>query len=213
VGRSAKSKARKPAALPIDPDARISILEAFQRLRRHCGGVRTLAREQLDAALRLGGDVPGGVRLWAGDTIVDPNWYAQHLQVAAKISDGQWSVEFEQGGARLVDPRSCLWSVSAADIDALIKLEQESKGQGLPAHAKRGPKPHDWELFKAKFYLLLYDDDVPAHGDINIQRYADRLMTWGRNNFGEETTPEQASMRAKVAEWKPLWQRLRDANK
>ena len=38
-------------------------------------------------------------------------------------------------------------------------------------------------------------------------------MTWGRNNFGEKKTPEQATMRAKVAEWKPLWERVKGASK
>jgi hypothetical protein len=83
----------------------------------------------------------------------------------------------------------------------------------LPIHTKRGPKPYEWELFKAKFYLLLDDDDVPAHNDINVQYYADRLMTWGYNNLGKKATPEQASMRKKVAEWKPLWKSLKGFNK
>jgi hypothetical protein len=77
-----------------------------------------------------------------------------------------------------------------------------------------GAKPYEvWELYKAKFYLLLYEDDVPVHANINVSNYAKRLMAWGYNNFGEEETPEQASMRAKVAEWKPLWERLKGANK
>jgi DNA helicase HerA-like ATPase len=182
-----------------------------------------------------------------------------------------------------VGPGPYPWSVSAADIDALIKLEQEATitldkleqeskitlgkleqeskvirealitlerleqeskitkealdklkqglerelkvtkktldklkqgvGQGLPADAKRGRKPYDWELFKAKFYLMLDDNDVPAHTDVNVQHYADKLMTWGRNNVGGKETPEQAAMRKKVAEWKPLWKRLKGFNK
>jgi hypothetical protein len=80
-------------------------------------------------------------------------------------------------------------------------------------HTKRGPKPYDWELYKAKFYLLLDDDDVSAHADINASDYAERLMTWGRNSFGEKETPEQAAMREKVAEWRSLWARLRGAKK
>jgi hypothetical protein len=82
-----------------------------------------------------------------------------------------------------------------------------------PIHARPGPKPYDWELYKAKFYLMLDDDDVAAHAKINVSDYADRLMTWGRNNFGKKKTPEQAAMRAKIGEWKSLWERLKNANK
>jgi len=102
---------------------------------------------------------------------------------------------------------------------ALALLPQEAAEKAEPripdasTRARRGPKPFDWELYKAKFYLMLDDDDVPAHSDINASYYADRLMTWGRNNFGEKETPEQAAMREKVAEWKPLWQRLKGASK
>src|SRR5262245_56012427 len=81
----------------------------------------------------------------------------------------------------------------------------------LSARARRGRKPHDWELYRAKFYLMLDNDDVLAYADINISDYADRLMTWGRNNF--DKSPEQAAMREKIAEWKPLWQRLKGASK
>ena len=90
---------------------------------------------------------------------------------------------------------------------ALALLPQEAAEKAEPripdasTRARRGPKPFDWELYKAKFYLMLDDDDVPAHSDINASYYADRLMTWGRNNFGEKETPEQAAMREKVAEW------------
>jgi len=254
-------------------DARLSIPAAFQRLLPHYGGAAHLTGERFDGALRIGGDTPGGVRLWVGDTVVDPNWYAGHMRVAVKpASNDQWSAELEPSGLRPVEPGPYSWSVSAADIDALIrreqeaaitldKLEQESKtisevlitldrlgqeskitketlnklkqgleqelkvtketldklkrdvGQRLAAPAKRGRKPYDWELFKAKFYLMLDDDDVPAYADIDASDYAERLMTWGNNNLGEEETPKQAAMREKVAEWKPLWKRLKDFNK
>jgi hypothetical protein len=83
----------------------------------------------------------------------------------------------------------------------------------LLGHARRGPKPYDWELYKAKFYLLLDNDDVPAHGEINISDYAGRLMTWGNNNLEEGETPGDAAMRGKVKDWVPLWRRLKSLNK
>jgi hypothetical protein len=85
--------------------------------------------------------------------------------------------------------------------------------QNLAGRARRGRKPYEWELYKAKFYLMLDDDDVSAHADINVSRYADRLMTWGQNNFGEENTPKVTQMRDNVAEWKSLWPVLKNANK
>jgi hypothetical protein len=254
--------------MPSDaPDARLSIPEAFQRLLQLYGSAR-VAGQRFDEALRVGDNAHGGVRLWAGDTAVDPEWYARHMRVRVRaVSDDQWSAELEPTGVRPVELPSS-WSVSATDIDALIRLEQEAaiasdrleqelkiirealitlgtleqnskvteetldklkqgleqaKGaldklkrdvsRSLPAHAKRGRKPYDWELYRAKFYLMLDDDDVPAHADINVSGYADRLMSWGRSNFGEKETPEQAQMRENVANWKPLWGRLKNVNK
>jgi hypothetical protein len=77
------------------------------------------------------------------------------------------------------------------------------------ASTKRGRKPYEWELYKVKFYLMLDNDDVAAHADINASSYAGRLMIWGQNNFGEEEIPGQTVMREKVAEWTPLYRRLR----
>src|SRR5262245_31388536 len=51
----------------------------------------------------------------------------------------------------------------------LALLPQEAAEKAKPripdasTRAKRGPKPFDWELYKAKFYLMLDDNDVPAH--------------------------------------------------
>jgi hypothetical protein len=79
---------------------------------------------------------------------------------------------------------------------------------------RRGRKPFDWEIYKAKFYLMLYDDDVSVYGDINIRHYADRLITWGQNNFGEEQkVPEDPTMRKKISEWLPMWRTVVSADK
>jgi hypothetical protein len=245
------------------PDARLSIPEAFQRLLPHYGAAR-LTRQRLHEALQIGGDdAPGGVRLWVGDKIIDPQWYTDHMHVVVRAG----SVELEPTGARPVEG-PYQWNVLAADIDALIKLEQEAAvaldrleqelrtireilvtldrleqdskdtkraldelrqglgraegtldklkqnvGRGLSARAKTGPKPYDWDLYMVKFYLMLDNDDVAAHANINASDYAGRLMLWGRNNFGARKTPEQTAMREKVTGWKPLWDRLKDANK
>jgi hypothetical protein len=54
---------------------------------------------------------------------------------------------------------------------------------------------------------MLYDDDVPAYAEINVDDYADKLMTWGKRNH--EATPGRESMRLHIVEWTPLWRRLR----
>ena len=119
-------------------------------------------------------------------------WYSTHPAMPAAVADRQ--------------PRAAGEIAEKAEPSAVADHESE-----LSTRARRGRKPHDWELYKAKFYLMLDNDDVPAYADINISDYADRLMTWGRNNF--DKSPEQAAMRENVAEWKPLWQRLKGASK
>jgi hypothetical protein len=80
--------------------------------------------------------------------------------------------------------------------------------------SKRGPKGYDtWELFKARLYLDLYDEDVKAFDNIDIEERADQLMLWGQNHphIGASKTPKQAAMRAKIAEWIQLWPLIRQA--
>jgi hypothetical protein len=77
---------------------------------------------------------------------------------------------------------------------------------------RRGPKGYDdWELFKSRFYLNLYDADVPANANINIDQQAADLMLWGQNHpmIGAKRTPKASAMRAKISEWAPLWRILR----
>jgi hypothetical protein len=129
-------------------------------------------------------------------------------------AEGVWiEPPFEEGqrvciGRASLDERYSTHLEIAEKAEPSAVADHESE---LSARARRGRKPHDWELYRAKFYLMLDNDDVLAYADINISDYADRLMTWGRNNFGK--SPEQAAMRKKVAEWKPLWQRLKGASK
>jgi len=83
----------------------------------------------------------------------------------------------------------------------------------LSTQARRGRKfVYDWELYKAKFFLMLDNDDVPANDDIDVHHYADELRTWSSKN-GEEKIPDDSTMRAKITEWKPLWRRLKSLNK
>jgi hypothetical protein len=77
------------------------------------------------------------------------------------------------------------------------------------SRTKRGPNGYyNWELFQARFYLNLYDDDVPANANINIEQ---NLMLWGQNHpdIGEENTPKSTAMRKKIAQWGQLWPLLK----
>jgi hypothetical protein len=77
---------------------------------------------------------------------------------------------------------------------------------------RRGPKGYEgWELFQSRFYLNLYDDDVPANASINIDQRAEELMLWGQNHpdIGEEKTPGGTAMREKVKQWARHWPLLK----
>jgi hypothetical protein len=98
-------------------------------------------------------------------------------------------------------------------------LEKGAAEEAAPSEATdhelessaRGRRPYDiWELYKAKFYLMLDDDDVAPHININVSHYAGRLLTWGSiNNFRE--VPAPSTMRGYVTEWKALWPQLKAA--
>jgi hypothetical protein len=113
------------------PDIRLSVPEAFQRFLHPYEGAGHFAGEQLDEAMRIGGGAPRGVRSWFGDALVDPNSYGRHFGVLTKeLPDNQWDVKIWPKGPP-VDPRFAeqgLWSVSANDVDARIRLEQEAAG-------------------------------------------------------------------------------------
>jgi hypothetical protein len=153
-----------------------------------------------------------------GRTVCSPLNPAEGVWIEPPFEEGRVCI----GRARLDARYSTHPAMPAAVADRQLRAAGEIAEKAEPSvvadheselstRARRGRKPHDWELYRAKFYLMLDNDDVPAYADINISDYADRLMTWGRNNF--DKSPEQAAMREKVAEWQLLWQRLKGASK
>jgi hypothetical protein len=80
---------------------------------------------------------------------------------------------------------------------------------GVPKGAKRGPKGYAavWELFKARFYLNLYDNAERADASINVSAEAEKLMVWGPNHphIGTLKTPARTRMEEKIREWMLLW--------
>jgi hypothetical protein len=95
------------------------------------------------------------------------------------------------------------------EIKTLTQVTRE-----LEPATKRGRKvQYDWSVFEIKFYVSLDDDAVAVNDDINVERRADDLMTWGERRLGELKTPKSAAMRAKVTEWAANWRRFKAADK
>jgi hypothetical protein len=102
--------------------------------------------------------------------------------------------------------------VTAGTVDVEALLPAPEPTPVAAEQKRRGPKKkYIWELFMARFFMDLDNDDVPADGDINFAQQAKKLREWGRNHpqIDEENTPSDPAMRAKVTEWASLWPLLR----
>jgi hypothetical protein len=205
------SSENDPAANPID---QLTVDQAFQRLLEHFGKPN-LACDHLDQAVRAGEVILWGREAGASWFRTRPVYFKQQLLIEADERPDGWhaSIEVQAGKIGIKDFELYEWAFASSEIDALCMADRTDKS---PAGAKRGPKEkYDWELFKAQFYLFLYDDDVPPGADINIEQRANDLIEWGSEHpeIGEEKTPSTTRMREKVAEWTPLWKRLRACNR
>jgi hypothetical protein len=204
-----------PAELPLDSPYWLPASEAHRLLAERLSD-RNLAAKDLALAMadrrvavmqRRLVAAPGSDR-----KLVPAEFWGKH-QVYYSTSDRALRVWGVHGHAWF------LWLPNLAEVwpDVFASMPPSPALTADPIvdrESKRGRKPFDdWELFKAKFYLLLYEDDVPAYGDINAHAYARRLVEWGGRNLGEEATPDSNTVRNKIAEWKPLWPRLKVANK
>jgi hypothetical protein len=137
---------------------------------------------------------------------------------APEFLKGRWFFRPRLGELQLSDAGGERWRILlSADAvyqrwPSLRPTPQESNAE--PIGAKRGRKVvYDWEVFKTQFFLCLYDDDVSADADINIESWAARLIEWGSTRLGEKRTPQQSAMRAKISEWVPIWKAAKAVNK
>jgi hypothetical protein len=81
-----------------------------------------------------------------------------------------------------------------------------------PERSRRGPTVmFDWAAIQIQFFWFLFDEDVSANGQINADAWAGRLKEWCDASFGEGASPQQSTIRAKVSEWTPIWQRWKSA--
>ena len=65
-----------------------------------------------------------------------------------------------------------------------------------------GTKPkYDWEAIEAGFHIMACLDDVSRSSNPNKSHYARALTEWAQARFGEENTPDEATIRAKLPEW------------
>jgi hypothetical protein len=109
-----------------------------------------------------------------------------------------------------------VWAVSAEKVEALCKAQGagrvEEQDESSINTSKRGRKQYDtWAVFQGRFYLNLWNDDVPAHSRINLHAQAEKLKLWGQNHpeIGEKNTPGDTQMKAKIKEWLLLWPLIR----
>ena len=112
--RKTKVAAELLAAPKSAPD-RSSVNEAFHlmlaQLQPHA------ARHRLDVALQA-----GEVRLWDNDTVVDLNFIATHLRVAARTEpDGRWIACIEP--TKALERVEYIWTVSRAEVVNLLHRE------------------------------------------------------------------------------------------
>jgi len=145
-------KNRKPAAVPAD--VRITVNEAFQNLLLRLGKPHVV-RARLNAAIRA-----GEVRLWDRDAVIDPNLFETHLRVAAWVEpDGRWVGEIEATKA-INEPKSCVWTISGADVEALLAREAEPERHpgGAPPRYDQGQI-----LIEAAAYVVV--NGLPAKQD------------------------------------------------
>jgi hypothetical protein len=103
--------------------AKIDVGAAFQRLLLHFGNGHR-ARERLEAAIRT-----NDVRLYDGDDIIDPGFFATDLCVRTKLAkEGRWSASVWPTRIGLAKPLSeYSWAVAEPDIDAMIKPPMKPK--------------------------------------------------------------------------------------
>jgi hypothetical protein len=151
----------------------------------------------------------GKIRLLGDNEVVAPNANPSILSVMARISpDGKTELYIEV--RRSIDRCYKRWGFERDSFEASLPGIAQP-----PTHARRGRKPHDsWKYFEVQFYLFLYDDDVSADGDINVEDYAHKLIDWGDRNLGQKATPRQTMMRKRIAEeWVPFWRQLKKLNK
>jgi hypothetical protein len=116
---------------------KIGVDVAFQRLLRHFGNGH-YARERLQAAIRA-----NYVRLYDGDYIVDPGFFATDLCVRAKhAEDGRWSASVWPSRIGLAKPLSeYSWVVAEPDIDAMISPPRQPKqwlAEAMKKHQEAG---------------------------------------------------------------------------
>lgn len=131
----------------------ISVQEAFHlllaaRLQPHA------ARHRLEEAL-----LTNEARLWVNGTVVDVNFIASHLRVAARTEpDGRWTAHIEP--TRALVSAEYIWEMSLAEVEGLVGAPQSGETpepattkEGLAGQiiqALFGHPPHEIPKSKAK---------------------------------------------------------------
>jgi hypothetical protein len=132
-----------------------------------------------------------------------------------RVGPGVAATHVDEGDGLYVRDSNWIILLSVKDLcrlwPSLWTIIEGSPIQNLEG-GKRGPKEQfDWSLYQAKFFTILYDDDVDENDEINVDGRAGDLMEWGAAHLGEDGTPGSSAMRAKVTEWVEIWRRLKAA--
>jgi hypothetical protein len=160
---------------------KLDINAAFQQVLRHCDGNGHCARERLDLWIRT-----NDVRLYDGDDVVDPGFFASDLRINAKLAkDGRWSATVWPSRIGLTkQPWECSWAVEESELAKMIEVESGAPPSALTvpveqedprvttikariAAGHRPGKTEQWERFCDKIR--------ESHGvGKNVRGYSDR---------------------------------------
>jgi hypothetical protein len=181
----------------VSSQSLLSADEAFQVVLKHFGD-RQIAVQHLREFVLLG--FKDGQRFE-----VDIDRYGLYFDVYQTPDGWHASVRMKPGGIGLTDFDAYRWAFSAERVNALCEPIAEDRA---PPGARRGRKvQYDWPVFQAEFFGRLFFNDVGPHDEINIERTADDLMTWGLLHLGADNTPQRTAMQEKIKEWIEIWRR------
>lgn len=136
--------------------------------------------------------IDGEARLWANDTVVDPDFFVRHLRIGTKAVKGEWYAKLDPLATPVDGLTTTAWTMSRMEVTGLL-------GETKPSGRQRGRKQvFDWDALVAELVRRVHVDGIPASAsDLGL---ATDLVKWcGEQNFTE--IPEIETVRKKIAVW------------
>ena len=133
-------------------------------------------------------------------------WRTSSILITA--ADGRWTrylrvMVVREGALKLLPAGYEL----PADDNSAAAVSAATPGAPTGRIFKRGRKEYSdeqLEPFKIKFFLMLYENDVPAKATIVVDDYAKDLVDWG-GRAGLDKVPGRSKMITEIGKWLPLW--------